>query len=334
MKIVENGAPDRDEEAALWCLELADGDLSPDRRRELDRWMMNADNHEAFQRAAEVWDVTEAIATMPEVVHMRAEALDSYRAASARRWRKPAGIKWPGWSAIGAVAAAAALLLWLAIPNSDAYRTGVGETKVAMLKDGSRLSLDADSDVEASFDSKRRALVLNKGRARFDVAHNPLQPFTVTVGDKVVVATGTSFSVERLGDEARIILYEGHVAVLDQYGQPSGGRKPRVLEDMLKPGNEMTLPALGKGPVVVGAVDLDASSRQDQVSFDDDPLSLAVERMNRYLAKPLVADAKAAQVRVTGVFDNSDATGFLEAVRQLDGVQAQEQQGKILLTRP
>src|SRR3546814_12464145 len=41
------------------------------------------------------------------------------------------------------------------------------------------------------------------------------RPFSVAAAGKIVVATGTEFSVELLGRETRVILYEGHVAVLN-----------------------------------------------------------------------------------------------------------------------
>ncbi|HKY80683.1 MAG TPA: FecR domain-containing protein [Sphingobium sp.] len=338
MRIVEDmGAPDRNEEAALWCLELSEGNLPPERRLELDRWMKDPENHEAFQRAAEVWDVTEAIAGTPEVVRMRSEGLERYRAASARRWKKPQSFGWRRWGMLAsALAAALVMAVWLALPAMKAYQTGIGETRVAMLQDGSRLSLDADTQVNVSFDSKRRMLVLDRGRAKFDVAHNPLKPFTVVVGDKMVVATGTSFSVEKVGGEAHIVLYEGRVAVLDKDGQSiTGSRQGTAMDELLKPGSELVLPAQGPGAASVDPVDLKTSWREGQLSFEDEPLSLAVERMNRYLSRPLVvADAEAARVKVTGLFDDRDSRGFLEAMRQLNGVQAEQRDGKVLLTRP
>ncbi|WP_333605280.1 FecR family protein [Novosphingobium sp.] len=340
MTAVEDQArPDRDEEAAAWCLELADGELPAERRVELDLWIQDPENYQSFQRAAEVWDITEAIGSTPEVVRMRAQALEAYRVASAARWRKQGNGRWGrGFWTFAAAAAVAAvfLVVWLMNPAADAYRTGIGKTQVALLEDGSRLSLDADTEVKASFDSRRRSLVLNKGRAKFDVVHNPLRPFSVSVGDKVVVATGTSFSVEKLGGEVHVILFEGHVAILDGDGRAVGsGRQQRPIDDMLKPGSELTLPAVGRGAAHVGQVDLSTSWRQGQVSFDDEPLPLAVERMNRYLPEPLeVADTGAASVRVTGVFEDNDPAGFIDALRQLSGVRAQRQGGRILLSKP
>ena len=329
--------PNRDEQAALWCLELADGELSPVRRDELDAWMAEAANHDAFQRAAAVWDVTEAIASTPEVLHMRADAIDGYREATARRWNKPRKVRW--WVAgilapLGA--AAAGLAFWLAGPQSRVFDTGIGETQVAMLNDGSRLSLDGDSNVQTTFDDRRRSLVLARGRARFDVAHNPLRPFTVSVGDKLVVATGTSFSVEKLGSQVHVVLYEGRVAILRNAAE--GTAKPasrRADEEILNPGQELTMPVSGNGAQRISPISADAAWGRGQVSFDDVALPLAVERMNRYSKEPLViADEEAGKVRVTGVFDTSDDRGFLDALRQLNGVWAKRVDGTVQLTKP
>lgn len=339
MRMVGNDMkPDRDEEAAAWYLDLSAGELPLARRAELDEWMEDPENHEAFRRAAEIWDVTEAIASSPEVVHMRAEALASYREAAAPRLRKPANIggRIAGMIAV-ASAAAAAVAFWLTTPNTEAYRTGIGETQVAMLEDGSRLSLDADSSVDTTFDSQRRALVLNRGRARFDVAHNPVRPFTVAVGDKVVVATGTSFSVEKLGSEVHVVLYQGQVTVVlgRDWGLGDAAIHKGGMEELLEPGHELTLPAIGEGAAAISKAPNLPDWGQGRVSFDDEPLVLAVERMNRYLPEPLVvADRGAAAVKVTGVFDTSSSTGFVEALRHLSGVRAERRDGKVQLSKP
>src|SRR3546814_7568044 len=74
----------------------------------------------------------------------------------------------------------------------------------------------------------------------------PLRPFSVAAAGKIVVATGTEFSVELLGRETRVILYEGHVAVLNGSAATRDtlklfDEKPAPRSDylMLDPGNEL-----------------------------------------------------------------------------------------------
>ena len=345
MSPAENDAvPDRDEEAALWCLDIADG-LSAEQQAAFDRWYADPENEAAFQRAAGAWETVELIGGTPEIVQLRSDALDAYRRGTLDRGasddvprRASAGLRY--LAMLGALTAlAAALVLMVGWSNRTAvgdYRTAVGERRVAMLDDGSRLSLDADSAVETRFGAQRRSIELTRGRARFDVAHDPLRPFTVAVGDKMVVATGTAFSVERLGEDARIVLFEGHVAVLEKNGRrvplAKGGGD---AEAALRPGNALMLPAGGNGAATLARdTDGDAGWRRGQVAFDDLPLPLAVERMNRYLREPLVVgDGAAAQVRVSGSFDGDAPAGFLDALRQLDGVRAERRAGKVILTR-
>src|SRR3546814_16920388 len=89
-----------------------------------------------------------------------------------------------------------------------------------MLDDDSRLSLDANTRVRVKYSRAGRQLWLEEGRARFEVAKDPLRPFSVAAAGKIVVATGTEFSVELLGREPPVILYEGHVAVLNGRSAP------------------------------------------------------------------------------------------------------------------
>jgi hypothetical protein len=91
---------------------------------------------------------------------------------------------------------------------------------------------------------KQRELTLVRGRAKFDVAKDPLRPFTVVAGDKIVVATGTSFSVEMVGKDVRVLLYHGRVSVLDRGAKAGAGK-----ELQLNPGDEMIAPSRFLSPV-------------------------------------------------------------------------------------
>src|SRR5690606_7958887 len=165
-------ARSRDIAAAPWCQTLADGPLLPDDQQGFDGWMADPRNSSAFDEAVRVWRAADQVAALPEVVGVRSQALESYRRASGRRWRR----RLPGrrtW--IGAIAATLALALvgvWALKPLPETYETGQGERQIAMLGDGTRLSLDADTRVEVRLRNARRDLTLVRGRAKFDVAHD------------------------------------------------------------------------------------------------------------------------------------------------------------------
>lgn len=335
---MEDGWMDRDEQAALWCLELAEGELSRLDQARFDAWVADADNAAAFEEAARVWKSADASSEMPELIFMRTAALEDFRRANQRRWRRrPVRLFW-----VGGIAAMLLLTLVTTLLLRDpmqVYRTGLGERRVAMLDDGSRLSLDADTELEVRLRRDRRELTLVRGRAKFDVAKDPLRPFTVTAGGKIVVATGTSFSVELLNRQVHVLLYEGHVAVLDDVNgktQPQrvGPKdKTQSAEAALTPGRELvaTRDSTEPGSIAPADPSRSLSWESGQQSFDDEPLQTAAERMNRYSKLKLVmGDRVAANMRVTGVFTAGDTDAFVEGITALNPVRVERSEGQIV----
>ena len=243
-----------------WCLRLSDGTMSPQDRERLHDWLAgDAARGEQLGAALAAWDAVEADADAPEMLALRRDALGAVHRAGQRRWLRTRFVPSPiPWARPMLWAIAAALVLTLSIGSllwwqggRDAYRTGIGERRVIALADGSRLSLDADSVVTVAFTAQRRNIVLEKGRARFKVAKDPLRPFAVRSGRNVIVATGTEFSVERLSREIRVALFEGHVAVLRDTPQGQTNEIVRrdgrrlTVERALTPGHEIGLPVSG-----------------------------------------------------------------------------------------
>ena len=77
-------------------------------------------------------------------------------------------------------------------------------------------------------------LRLESGRAAFDVAKDAQRPFSVAVGDRVVVATGTEFSVEKVNRE---IPFDGLRWFFDHAETVSDANLERVraLEEAVTP---------------------------------------------------------------------------------------------------
>lgn len=324
-------AADRDEQAAEWCLRLSDVALSPAETAAFDAWIADADNLAAFEEAVAVWEIAGVAAARPETIDHRQRALGGYRRELAHHTRRHPSA-WKRGIAVAASLVAAIVIACLHLdPPAERYDTGIGGRQVTLLADGSRLTLDADTKVDVSLSGNRRALKLVSGRARFDVARDPLRPFTVSAGDKIVVATGTSFSVERIGEEVRVALFEGHVAVLQADG-------PRHLthsivpaadgaSSYLQPGHELVA-APGAQPGVLSDIDPGRASAWEtgRLAFDREPIALAVERVNRYARNPLVvADGGTRDLRISGMFDAGDTTAFVAGLRALYGVDAEKQ---------
>jgi transmembrane sensor len=326
------------ETAAWWCLRIAEGPLPPEQQIAFDRWLNADPAHPAlFERTVVAWDAIEDRGSSPEMIVMRGDALESVRRANHRRW-SGAG----GWRRYAALAACLILFVgagiwWRLSPTT--YQTGVGERRVVALADGSMLSLDASTRVDVRYLGDRRELWLRSGRAKFVVAKDPLRPFSVQAGARMVIATGTQFSVEQLGGQVRVVLYEGRVAVMDT----SPGRAPMPLrigrrqdtaEQVLTPGREMVIAATQ--PLArLEAVDAGRSLAWEGglMEFDNEPLGIAVERVNRYGATKLrVGDAMDARIPISGQFQGGETDAFVEGVTAVFPVKAvRSTEGDIVL---
>lgn len=333
-----DGFTDLEEQAAAWCLRIAERPLSLAEQADFDQWLAADECHaQCFDQMVSVWQCTDAIAELPGFLSLRAKALTAMESARSAGERSSRGlVRRHAFGAIAGFALIAGLGGWHWAVKPDVYATGVGERRIVRLDDGSSVSLDAASQMSVAFTDERRAVTLDHGRAKFDVAKDPLRPFTVTAGSQSVVAVGTSFSVELLHDQLRVLLFEGQVAVVPRAAAASAirGRRPMTpATTQLVPGQELVA-NLSSGAAEVLPVETERSLGWEggRVDFVDMPLADAVERINRYAASPIViGDAAAGRHLVNGVFDAGDTDSFVKGVTSLYPLAAQETGGKIII---
>jgi transmembrane sensor len=73
---------------------------------------------------------------------------------------------------------------------------------------------------------------------------------------------------------------------------------------------------------------------KQHIIFADEPLSVVVAEFNRYSKKPLeIADPDLAQHRIIGGFDAFDRAALLEYLYRYQGVQVEEEDGKLMMRR-
>lgn len=328
-------AASRADRAAEWAVRLQEQAISRRAQEEFAAWLASdSRNGQALEEIIEAWHTVEHYAASAQVVAMRESALAEGRRALDRR-QTTSPVRGRLWLAAAAllvlVVAGVGLWRWL---TPQVYETGLGERREVLLSDGSRISLDASTAVRVAYSHDRRQLWLEYGRAKFDVAKNPLRPFSVTAGDKVVVATGTSFSVERIDNQVRVVLYEGHVAVLEADGSAAPypldvGPKEIPAGSLLSAGKELILPIAGLRKLrfeaaSVKPVDVERSLSWESglLVFDDEPLGIAVARMNRYAKTQLIIGNPAlAHLRISGVFRAGDTGALVEGLAAAFGVE-------------
>ena len=337
------GAEDRldaaREQAALWCVRLADDDLDRAEHEALQAWFDADETHRGLlDDAVAAWRAVEEQAARPGMIALRGEALEDLRRAQRERWARPD--RRPAiWTALAAclVVSVAGGLAWNA-SRPDVYRTTEGERRIVELADGSRASLDSATVLKVKYDGDRRRLWLDSGRAKFSVAKDPLRPFSVAAGDKLVVATGTVFSVERLTGQMRVVLYEGHVAVLDDGAGRRNAPAPIKVgaipaEKLLTPDHELVTSTGAEATVVSPTDPARAKAWENgQLVFQDEPMDLAVERVNRYArAKLRIGDPSVGRLRISGVFTSGDTDAFVDGVTAVLPVHAVAANGETVL---
>jgi len=203
------------------------------------------------------------------------------------------------------------------------FSNGIGERRTVILSDGSTVSLDASSEVFVRYSGTLRELHLRRGRAEFKVAKDARRPLVLYAADREIVATGTTFAVEIIQGEVRVAPYEGQVSVVG----------PGRLRTRRCAGEELTAP-VSLAQVHIEAVDAarSLSWTSGLLEFVDEPLVVAVERVDRYTRSAVsIGDRAAGSVRISGVFAAGDTRGFIEGITAISPIIAEEQNGRVVL---
>lgn len=304
-----------DDQASAWLARLQTRSVTTAELAEFARWRREPRNAAAYERAEGIWNESAKLSDDPDM-------LAALSAATSRRppdkRRRIAIAAFAGVLALAVVTFG--LMRFTPMFSAPVYRTAVGERSMAKLDDGSRMQLDADSEVSTLFDDARRRIVLKRGQAFFAVRHDAERPFVVDAGEGLTVtALGTRFDVLRLGGSVRISLVEGSVAI----------KRDDVLLVTLKPGEVVEVGRTGPAVRSERPVTDVLAWRSGHLSFRDTPLELAVLEMNRYARRPLTVGAATDRgERISGEFSTDDPEGFAEAVTALLGHDAIGQESR------
>jgi transmembrane sensor len=325
------------EEATGWRLRLA-RDPSLGSSAEYLHWCSDPHNASAGAAVGKGWSAVGALDTAPEVLELRRQALERMRRANARRWN-PRSIRIGAAAAVlvASVIGASGFYLYRSgrIPyfNTDSYRTDIGERRIVALPDGSRISMDSDTRVSVRYLKDARSITLERGRSRFDVAHDSTRPFTVTAGPQTVEAVGTSFDVERLQSTVLVTLIQGQVVIKSATGT-AATTGPAESPISLQAGQELVV-ARNVRPAIVSADPQVARAWEaGRLLFRDEPLGDAVARVNRYTTHPILIDPSIASIRFSGVFNAGDVDSFVSAVTSYFPVQATPTETNSILLQP
>lgn len=294
--------PGRDvvEQAALWHARLGDecsddGQRDADERRAFEAWRRKDPLHAlAFER----------IATLDARLRNtgRAERVALKTLSSTRKRVVPIVLV-----LCTAMAAAWQVRHLPAVATRLAdYRTPPGVQRNVTLADGSRLTLDTNTALNAHIDGRARTLELLQGAVLVDVKKNADAAFVIHTRHGSARALGTAYSVRQNALDTVVTVIRSTVEVCTSQ---------RSRCETLSAGQRARLDA--KGMTTLPDIDTGQAAAWSRgwLAANDMPLVQVLHELNRYRESPILFDARRlAGMNVSGHYPLQDTDRTLQAL--------------------
>jgi len=318
-------------QAAVWVTDLHGPERSSELEAGVRRWLAEDPRHaEAFELATEAWQRSGNLpAHLPEKLRPPVSLAASSR---MRHSSRATAFRLAGAAALTLVFAATFYLL-----KDPSLSTGNAEQKTVELSDVTEVTLNANSRVSVDYTDRLRRVTLHRGEALFNVTKHQSRPFVVIIGNRKVIALGTSFEVRREDTTEHsftVTLIEGRVAI-----EPLAAPDLLPVEPMnailLNPGQRLRVAANSPDSVDSPAIDKVTAWRRGQLIFEDISIREAAKEFNRYGKRRLAIDPSVSEeLRVGGVFRIGDPDSFAQAMASAYQLQIIESSDEIKLTAP
>lgn len=314
--------------AALWVVRLDDPSCSAADRAAFEAWRVEShENEAAFEREAAAWARLDRLRALRPGM----ERPDRDLLAPERRLTLPK-LNQSGWARGMAAAAAAALVVTgvMTFGGGTAYATAIGERRVVVLSDNSRIELNTNSKVVVRYRKGVREVKLVRGEAVFEAAGDA-RPFVIKAADAVMQAdAGAEMAVRLRSDGAAVTVKRGAVALDPQPAEPKD-------ELRLTAGVAAIYSSAGSRSRSVSDSEIDRALawRQGAIALNGQSLEQAVAEFNRYNRQQIrISDPSISGLRLAGYFQTTEPRSFVTAVTGAFPVRASDgADGDIRLSR-
>lgn len=295
------------------------GEANEAERAEVETWLAaHAENREFVAALRARFAATTDIAATDEAWLALRKAMKvpgDVRSLDAKRQEKlakaPAKRSWTPLIRIAAglmVVAGSAALWQTRAPAEESLLAPAGSTRVAMLSDGSRITLAPGSSARwrRDFKSGNREVQLD-GEGYFEVVHDSLHPFKVRARNAVVEDVGTRFVVRAWPELVRpeVAVEEGVVLLADTSGVVAG--------QQLMAGQFGRLEADGR--VTIDSLPEDSFAwLKNELVFNEVPLAVALPSIGRWHDVELRADSSLAGRQLSARFAAQSLSQILDAL--------------------
>ncbi|ROM43484.1 iron dicitrate transport regulator FecR [Pseudomonas canadensis] len=284
------------EQAAQWYVHLQDQGSALEQLR-WQAWV--AQNPEHLAAWQYVQRVSQRFAPLQEQAQSASRALRSSRRQTLKTLLVLCGGSALAWGSWRNTALPRLVGGW-----SADYATTSGETRDALLADGSHVWLNALSALDVRFDTRQRLLHLRFGEVLIDTAKDASRPFLVDTEYGRMQALGTRFSVLQGDDHTQLNVFEGRVQVTTQ------DRQVRIIET----GQQASFTRDGFRSITTASPAREAWSRGVLLA-DNMPLGQLIAELNRYRPGHLGCDPAVAQLPVMGSFPLKDSDHALHLLQ-------------------
>ena len=302
------------DQAMAWAVRVQSPDASAGDWSALTDWLEASEDHvAAFDQAEALLARVEAEApAIQEALNRPSAKVLEFKPREKAPPHRPANDR-GRWSAIAAVAACLIIMpaAWNASQGAETvYRTGIGETRNLVLSDGSRIQLDAGSELKVRLGWFQRSVAMGQAQASFDVAKDPKKPFIISVGDQQVKVVGTAFNIRHFQNQTTVTVRRGIVEV----SQPKAPAAPIAR---LLVGDQLTH-TQGQMGGLAAKVDTTTAYAwtQGQMICVDRPLAEIVAEVNRRYPVPIAVSESAGRLKFSGVLELGDQDAVVERLAQ------------------
>ena len=319
------------EEAAGWFARLQGEAVSGEDWLAFERWLAAAPaNAGAYEKLERLWvdlesaDVAQQLGVAPATPMPPARPRAARAPTIGRRVWLGAGMA----LAAGLAVAVIGIDVGRRPPPVEIYRTAPGETRLVTLSDGTRIRLNAASQISVVLGRNARRVRMADAEAVFDVTHDPARPFLIEVGDEQVRVVGTKFNLRHRDGRVALTVSRGVVEV-----RPAESPDAQPTRDAV--GQQLTHI---EGQLIEALEPADADSAfawtNGQLIYHDRPLSeVAGDLSRRFGTTVRVADADAAALRFTGVLVTDSEADVLRRLEAFAPIRAERVKGAVVLHR-
>ncbi len=309
-------------EAAKWFARMQYAEADHPERSTFEAWLMQSNLHaDEYLAISAAWDDFDSTSKINALAQAMLRKKDS--AASNRKKIMQIASKSLVLTAIG-LFSLFGYQAWQSQPVVNmASNTTIGKISQQALDDGSKLILNANSEVEVIYYRNKRLVKLKRGEAVFDVVKDVNRPFIVESQFARVTVLGTRFVVNQIDGRVIVSVDHGQVKVESLYAKnsiPILITNGQVAE--IKPNAQ---PTRLKRDAADAFAFLDG-----KLIFNEASLNEIAESLSRYRKKPVIATIKSAaqqsstQPHITAVLNIAEMERFLTLMPQIAQVNVKD----------